>query len=146
MSTPLPKSLYSFTGDIKDINKYRIAELKAYGAAEYKRGTEALQAVTAERDALKDDLAFVERWANHHGQKPCHTPPEILSVIQHYPAIKAITKGYTDGVIPETSDPFAERDALKADAEKYREALEQITNVGGGLSVCIASEALEGTS
>ena len=32
---------------------YTEAQLRAYGAAEYKRGTEALQAMTAERNAFK---------------------------------------------------------------------------------------------
>ena len=76
--------------------------------------------MTAERDALKEDLIFVERWANHHARKPFYTPESVLSMIQHYPAIKAITKSYADGVLPTTPDPYAERDALREDAERYQ--------------------------
>ncbi len=53
-----------------------------------------------------DHLAFVERWVNHHGQKPCHTPQEVLGVVQHYPPIVAITKSYGNGVVPGTYDPW----------------------------------------
>ena len=55
---------------------------------------------------LKEHLQVVERWANHPGQKTCHSPAEILSVIQHYPPIKDITKSYTDGKVPTTFDPY----------------------------------------
>jgi hypothetical protein len=64
--------------------------------------------------ALKDDLQFVERWAVHHGTKPHMTPENALSVIQHYPAIAAITKSYVDGKVPDTFNPYAEIAALKA--------------------------------
>lgn len=50
-------------------------------------------------DAL-EHLNFVERWVNHHGQKPHMTPAEVVSVLQHYPPIKAITRSYADGVLP----------------------------------------------
>lgn len=67
------------------------------------------------------DLQFVERWANHHGAKPSCTAEEALSVIQHYPPIKAITESYEDGKVPDTRNPWAElaavteeRDALAA--------------------------------
>ena len=67
---------------------------------------------------LRDALQFVERWANHHGAKPHTTPQEALSVIQHYPPIVAITKGYKDGKVPDTPDPWEQvrvlRDALES--------------------------------
>ncbi len=68
----------------------------------------------AERDELREHLQFIERWANHHGQKPHVTPAEALSVIQHYPPIKDITKSYSDGKVPETPDPWAELRRLAA--------------------------------
>ena len=46
---------------------------------------------------LKDDLQFVERWANHHAQKPHMDPQSALSCIQHYPSILEITRSYKDG-------------------------------------------------
>ena len=92
----------------------------------------ALVYLIAEVERMRGDLVFVERWANHHGQKPCHTPAEILSVIQHYPAVMAITKGYTDRVLPTTPDPYAETAMLKTvlagvkqDEVKQRKVLEQ---------------------
>ena len=87
----------------------------------------ALAAKDAEIEDLKNDLRFVERWANHHGQKPHMSAKDALSCIQHYPAIRAITKSYTNGKAPETRDPYveiatltAERDALRKDAARYR--------------------------
>lgn len=65
---------------------------------------------------LERDLQFVERWANHHGVKPCVTPAEALSMIQHYPAITAITGSYSDGKRPETPNPYAELDRLRAES------------------------------
>jgi len=41
------------------------------------------------------------------------TAQEALSVIQHYPPIKAITNGYADGKVPYTHDPYAENAALR---------------------------------
>lgn len=61
-----------------------------------------------ENAELKEDLQFVERWANHHGTKPNVTAQESLSCIQHYHSIAAITKGYKDGMIPNTRNPYAE--------------------------------------
>ena len=66
-----------------------------------------LEEQEVEYNKMKDTLVFVERWANHHGTKPHTTPQEALSVIQHHPVIAKITKGYTDGVIPSTFDPYA---------------------------------------
>jgi hypothetical protein len=82
----------------------------------------AIEALVQERDELKADLVFVERWANHHGQKSCHSAESILGVIQHYPTIRAITKSYADGVVPDTSDPYAERDKLAAENKVLRDA------------------------
>lgn len=82
-----------------------------------------VERLRAQLAKLKDDLAFVERWAVHHGTKPHMTAKEALSCIQHYPAIKAITKSYVDGKLPETCDPFAERDQLRAQLEAQGEAV-----------------------
>lgn len=91
----------------------------------------AVQAATQrqqERIAkLERDLQFVERWANHHGAKPHTTAEEALSVIQHYPPITRITRGYADGVVPDTFDPYAriaeleaQVQALSVDAGRYQ--------------------------
>ena len=74
----------------------------------------------AEVEVLRKHLRFVERWANHHAQKPRITPQEALSVIQHYPPIKEITQSYTDGVVPETPNPWLEVEAFRNDAGRYR--------------------------
>lgn len=73
-----------------------------------------LAAVEQELAEAKDLLQFVERWANHHGAKPCITAESALSCIQHHPGIVAITKGYVDGVLPATPNPWQELEALKA--------------------------------
>lgn len=73
-----------------------------------------------EIEHLKDVLGFVERWANHHARKPSVSAVEALSVIQHHPAIKEITKSYSDGVVPATRDPYAEIEALRKDAELWQ--------------------------
>lgn len=65
--------------------------------------------------AAQENLKFVERWAVHHGSKPCIGPGDALAAIQHYPPIKAITKSYKDGVVPNTFDPWAEIDRLQAE-------------------------------
>lgn len=82
----------------------------------------ALEALQAENAALKEDLQFVERWANHHGTKSNVTAQEALSCIQHYPSIAAITKSYKDGVIPETRNPYAE---IAAQAKRITELEQQ---------------------
>ena len=66
---------------------------------------------------LERDLQFVERWANHHGAKPHTTAKEALSVIQHYPPITRITRGYADGVVPDTFDPYARIAELEAQVQ-----------------------------
>ena len=88
-----------------------------YPAAAY----EALQKENAE---LKEDLQFVERWANHHGTKPNVTAQEALSCIQHYPSIAAITKSYKDGIIPTTRNPYAEIESLRKQVEEARSWVE----------------------
>lgn len=64
--------------------------------------------------AMVETLKFVERWAVHHGSHPRITPQEALSMIQHYPRIKAITKSYHDSKVPETFDPYARIHELEA--------------------------------
>lgn len=76
--------------------------------------TSVLAAKQEEVDKVTEHLQFVERWANHHGQKPHTTPQEALSCIQHYPPILAITRGYADGKVPETHNPYAECEKLRA--------------------------------
>lgn len=63
------------------------------------------------------DLQFVERWANHHSVKPNIAAEEVLSVIQHYPPIRAITEGYADGKIPDTPNPWERAERLMVHAE-----------------------------
>ena len=69
--------------------------------------------LSTKNEALKDDLQFVERWANHHAANPNVSAQEALSCIQHYPSIRAITKSYKNGVIPATHNPYAEIEQLK---------------------------------
>lgn len=75
------------------------------------------QQLRAEIASLTKHLQFVERWVNHHGAKPHMTAQEALSCIQHYPPIAAITKGYADGKVPETPNPYAEIAELRAQLE-----------------------------
>lgn len=81
-------------------------------------------------EAAEDALRFVERWANHHGQKPSVTPAEALSAIQHYPPIKAITRGYADGNAPDTPDPFARAEAAEALLREIDDALRAAWGAG----------------
>lgn len=69
-----------------------------------------LRAELAEKN---DALQFVERWANHHAQQPSCTAEDALSVIQHYPPILEITRSYADGKVPDTPNPWAERNELE---------------------------------
>lgn len=78
--------------------------------------------LTAENESLRESLTFVERWANHHGQKAHMTPQDALSCIQHYPPILAITKSYADGEVPETYNPYAE-------VARLREALGNLLHI-----------------
>lgn len=85
---------------------------------------------------LERDLQFVERWANHHGAKPHVSAKDALSVIQHYPGITAITKGYADGKLPDTPDPFAKVAALErelADASKDAATERELQNAARNL-------------
>ena len=72
--------------------------------------------LTRELAEARETLQLVERWANHHGVKPRVTPAEALGVIQHHPAILAITDSYVDGKRPETRNPYAELAEAKARA------------------------------
>ena len=69
---------------------------------------------------LEMQLKFVERWANHHGVKPHMTAESTLGIIQHYPPIKAITKAYIDGKVPETPDPWERIAELEAELAAVR--------------------------
>lgn len=86
-------------------------------------------AACAERDKriaeLQEDLEFVERWAVHHGSNPNTKPQEALSVIQHYPPIKAITLAYKDGKVPDTFDPFKRIAELERELEQARQQMER---------------------
>ena len=86
----------------------------------------ALQHNAAEVESLRETLQFVERWANHHGQKDFISPADALSCIQHYPPILEITRGYADGKVPETPNPWAEVERLTRElAEARNAALEE---------------------
>lgn len=98
---------------------------------------------------LERDLKFVERWANHHGAKPHTTAESALSVIQHYPPITAITRGYADGVVPDTFDPYAriagleaQVQALSLDAGRWRFAASH--NAEGRLNFAAIYDAWDG--
>ena len=82
-------------------------------------------ALLAEVDRLRDTLQFVERWANHHAAKPHMTPQEALSTIQHHPAIAEITRGYADGKVPDTPDPWADVRRLTAEVQALRDDAER---------------------
>lgn len=84
-------------------------------AKDCEEAADALEAQGKRIAELEDDLQWVERCANHHGQKAHVTAEQALSFIQHYPPIKAITKAYSDGKMPTTLDPYAEITALKAE-------------------------------
>lgn len=88
---------------------------------------EKVDALIAERDNLRtqltqaqNDMSFIERWAVHHGTKPHMTPDQALSVIQHYPPINAITKGYADGKTPDTPNPWEQLSQAQSDAARYQ--------------------------
>ena len=82
--------------------------------------SEQVRELEAERDELREHLQFVERWSVHHGAKPHMTAEQALAVIQHYPPIADITKSYADGKVPDTPDPWAERDRLAAECAELR--------------------------
>lgn len=90
----------------------------------YRELASRLEQAEAELAKANETLRFVERWANHHAQKPRITPREVLSVIQHYPPILDITRSYVDGKVPETPNPWAELDALRALLRRARPFLE----------------------
>lgn len=81
-------------------------------------------------EELREDLSFVERWANHHGTHPNITAQETLSMIQHYPAITAITKSYKDGVLPTTPNPYKEIEELRQRVSDLQEALDNLAPYG----------------
>lgn len=69
-------------------------------------------------------LHFIERMAVHHATTSNLSAEEALSWIQHYPPIKAITKSYVDGKVPDTPDLFAavvELDEFTTDQWWYTE-------------------------
>lgn len=84
-------------------------------------------------EQLQDDLRFIERWANHHAHKPGVTAVQALSVIQHYPAIAAITRGYADGQVPASFDPFAEIARLQAELQGAYDLLHRTEDEKGSL-------------
>lgn len=84
-------------------------------------------------EQLQDDLRFIERWANHHANKPGITAAQALSVIQHYPAIAEITRGYADGQVPDTFNPFAEIERLTTELAGAYELLHRTEDEKGVL-------------
>lgn len=81
---------------------------------------------------LQDTVQFVERWAVHHGTKGTISAEEILSAIQHYPGIKAVTKSYEDGVVPDTFDPYARIAELEKIEARYNKIIHCVSAVGQG--------------
>jgi hypothetical protein len=90
----------------------------AYGEHNTSEIAREARALLAHIDAQEAALRTVERWANHHARKPQTTAEEALGVIQHHPAIRAITASYADGVVPDTPDPYAEIARLRAELEQ----------------------------
>lgn len=136
---PLPEMVYlgddaSYGYDAECMRDYA-RDAQASQAAALKADM-ARQATEIER--LNDLLSFVERWANHHGRKPSVSAENALSVIQHHPDIKEITKSYTDGVVSTTRDPYAEIEALRKDADRWRHWRE-----GRGLQVVVPTPTEE---
>ena len=86
---------------------YTADQMHAYAQQHAAAIKSQLEAANAEIERLKDDLQFVERWANHHGTKPHMTAEQALGMIQHYPGIVKITRSYSNGKVPETYDPYA---------------------------------------
>lgn len=95
-------------------------------AAELRRLYARVQELEVLAQEAQEALEFVERWAVHHGTKPSVTAGEALSCIQHYPTIKAITKRYTDGKVPDTFDPFARIAELEGQQKREPLTNEQI--------------------
>ena len=93
-----------------------------------RRAQAELRRLHAENEQLRDHMQFVERWAVHHGTKPCVSAKEALGVIQHYPPIRRITDGYADGKRPDTFDPYARIAELEAELvhEAQRTAAEKL--------------------
>jgi len=96
---------------------------------------QTVQELLAEIERQREHLQFVERWVNHHGQKPNTTPREVLSMIQHYPPIVEITRSYADGRVPETPNPWAEIERLRARLNRIAEA----ETVGQARGIAIAA-------
>ena len=124
-------------GDDDTLYPTRSADVEFIAAA----NPERVAALLAEVDRLRDTLQFVERWANHHAAKPHMTPQEALSTIQHHPAIAEITRGYADGKVPDTPDPWAdvrqmtaEVQALRDDAERWKLLYRRAVNEANGLT------------
>ena len=94
--------------------------------------------------ALEEDLSFVERWANHHAAKPHMTAEQALSVIQHYPAIKAITKRYKDGKVPDTPDPWAALEQARVALEEIAWSNDNAWRTERAMQAAIALRAIKG--
>lgn len=124
MTTDITNRLESLSGRLRTS-----AELGQYEHTVLEARIE-IDTLRAEVADLRDTLQFVERWANHHGRKPCVSAENALSTIQHHPAIKAITRSYADGVVPETRDPWAELEAAIAERDALRDLLALVTAVG----------------
>lgn len=107
---------------------------------------------------LEEDLKFVERWAVHHGSKPSVSAKESLSVIQHYPSIKAITDSYADGKRPDTFNPYARIAELEEElvkeaartanyklrAEQFEQRLNMANKLGNEAREQLAAKAKQG--
>jgi hypothetical protein len=80
---------------------------------------------------LNQVLTSIERYVNHHGQNPKITAQEALSMVQHNPYILQITKGYKDGIIPTTHNPYAEIEAQAKRIAKLEAAKPKMAPVQG---------------
>jgi hypothetical protein len=91
------------------------ANRRVFYAGHCKGYDTATEPLVKQIEELQKHLRFVERWANHHTRKENTSAEEALSCIQHYPAIRAITFGYADGVMPTTPNPWKQ---IESDAEE----------------------------
>lgn len=106
-----------------------------------------LRSMATEIASLRDDMNWIERCANHHGQKADVTAAKALSFIQHYPPIRAITKSYADGVVPDTRNPYAEIEDMRARKDAaYLERNQVVAALAKCFPSGIARTAIDGWS
>lgn len=106
----------------RELGQYDLANIYNQHAV----ALEEIERLKGELEESRRDLQFVERWANHHGVKPHITAKEVLSMIQHYPPIRAITEGYEDGKIPDTPNPLDRAEQAERRAERLQAKVDSL--------------------